>query len=1153
MPLDEGSRRWERIERPDGDDPLQALRAAIAAVRAAPRDLEARRRLRAFAAEHGMWDELALLLADEARAADRGELAAAFYEELADVHENLDQSLETIAAMEQVVRLEPDDVSHHDRLAWLYRRAGAWAKAAAEFERVGDLSHDERGRAALRAAGKLFRDHGKLDRAATVYRTIVTRRPTDDDAWRALDEILAQLGQWREVAEVRAERAFRAKTSLDKAALLRSRARALEQAGDVPAAAGAVAEASTHAPDDISGLVDYADVLARSGQGREAASILATRVADAIERGAAADDIAALRLRLANILDEACADRAAATAVLDELLAAAPGYLPALERITAIAAQDANPSAHAEALLRYAAALPQPDVGVLVAAARRFREAGDHRSATRVFADAAALVPEDAALRQELDESRATVMVQTAADEVAAGETANAESLLRSILAAQPHHRGAHLALVELLVKTERLEAASEHLHDTLAAAPSSTPPAQLAALVHKLATVRSALGDADESHQLLHEAHRLDRGDLTIRLALGESCFARRLWREAARHLGALATHPDAAAHAPVVAAALVKAAQAETRALRPANATAHYEAAVKLDPRSAPAWHALAEIAMERGDLARAADCLEQEASATTDPRDRLRLYDALGDMAEDVLGDPERAERCWSEVADAGYAPVLEKLLVVQRKRGATVERAETCEWLAELREDPRAKQELAIEAAQAFAEAGELGRAREHADRMMAKHAPDIEAVVCATAISALLGDAMRTATWLRRVLAVWDGTDEATEPAVAAGDPRHAELWRRLGDAERTLGNGDAALQAYRRAIAIAPDSDGAHAARRGVVELASVLEPSTSDAALESSLFALVEADHEPADAIAWARQLARGGRFLDSLAAYELARALGAPLSDDDVQFISDHPQRLLAADEPYGAPLDEQDRRDLIEDPDDAPLGPVLDLLGEAAALVCPPAAAALSASALPAQRLAPTNGALAAALYPQIAKAFGAPPALLHTIADGPDVTLLLAAPPVVVLGPGLLATTGPDIELRYWLGRAVELVRPRRLFAIGQSPEAFARLVASLRAVASGEPDELRGKLSVSLRKRIADAIAAAGDAAFDPDRYRAACERAADRTGLLACGDIATAIRLAGGAAAAPHLVALATKPSYLAARRKLRSFAAATS
>jgi hypothetical protein len=67
---DEGTRRWQRLDWPAHDaDPIHALRSAIAKVRSAPRDQEARRRLRALAAEQGSWEALAVLLADEARAA----------------------------------------------------------------------------------------------------------------------------------------------------------------------------------------------------------------------------------------------------------------------------------------------------------------------------------------------------------------------------------------------------------------------------------------------------------------------------------------------------------------------------------------------------------------------------------------------------------------------------------------------------------------------------------------------------------------------------------------------------------------------------------------------------------------------------------------------------------------------------------------------------------------------------------------------------------------------------------------------------------------------------------------------------------------------------------------------------------------------------
>src|SRR5690606_17106443 len=106
------------------------------------------------------------------------------------------------------------------------RRAGATVKAAEAFEQVARLAKDDRARAALRAAGKLYREAGRIEQAIAAYRAIVERRPSDLEAWRALDELLSELGRWREVAEVRGELAERA-TGVDKAVLLRAQARAL--------------------------------------------------------------------------------------------------------------------------------------------------------------------------------------------------------------------------------------------------------------------------------------------------------------------------------------------------------------------------------------------------------------------------------------------------------------------------------------------------------------------------------------------------------------------------------------------------------------------------------------------------------------------------------------------------------------------------------------------------------------------------------------------------------------------------------------------------------------------------------------------------------------------------------------------------------------
>ena len=1157
MAEDERTRRWQRISSPAlAVEPLQALRAAIEDVKIASRDQEIRRRLRAVAADLGMWEQLALLLEDEARGAVRQpDLAAAFYEELADVHENLDQPLEAIAAMENVVDLQPNDVEHRDRLAWLYRRAGASVKAAEAFERVAEIAVDDRARAALRAAGRLYRDAGKKDEAIRVYRAIVKRRPHDVEAWRALDELLTDLQRWSEVAAVRGVLAEHA-AGIDKAVALRAQARALEQAGDAAGAAHAVSAAAAYAPDDISGMVDSATVLAREGRAKEAADVLAERIQESLEDGAPPGHVAALRLRLVD-LKEAAGDHLGAATTLDKLLQSAPEYVPALERLVQQAAKG-DPREHAAVLLRLAAAMGEsPDAaGVIVEAARRFREAGDTRAAARAFERAAELRPDDAELREELETIRTALVVEVAAAETMAGDTAGAERRLRTILAQRPLHVDANVALVELLVKTDRAQAAADHLRETLADAPEGTPPELLAKLVYRYALATQALGDPDGAHQLLHEAHHLSRRDLLTTLALGESCFARKLWREAAIHLGSLADHPEAYRHPIAVAAGLVKAGQAEVRALKPANAQKHYEVAARLDPKCAPAWHHLAEIATQHGDGLAMAECLEREAEATLEPEARTRLFDRLGDIALEVLDDPARAERCWTQIATIGHEPSLRKLLTLQRKRGATLARGETCERLAALSDKVAAKA-LTEEAAEAFGAGGDHARARAVVDYLVSQYSLDADTITVATSIAA--NDADAVAGWLRRALGAWDAAGDRAE-----GDPRRAELWRRLGDAEKARRNERAALDAYQRAVVTAPESDGALAARRGLIDLAA-----SFGRAANTSRMALVEAEQNPEDIIASARELARAGEVDDARAMYELARALNIETLGEDEAFLDANPARVMASDEAYAAVLDPEERAALIDDPHDGVIGELLAMLGEAAQVLCPDAKTALDREALTdAKRITATSDAAAAAIYPQIAKALGGPATLLYANPqrEAPDLRLLLASPPVLVLGPRLADARARsrsdgeldlDAELRFQLGRVVELARPHRLFAAGDRPN-FPRLVHALVDAFAPVPnptpaaEQLRGALPVALRKRLADKLASLGEplatatdllAGIDPDEYLAACDRAADRAGLIACGNATVAVRVSGGAR---HVVELAASQRYLAVRKKLR-------
>src|SRR5439155_1589378 len=137
----------------------------------------------------------------------------------------------------------------------------------------------------------------------------------------------------------------------------------------------------------------------------------------------------------------------------------------------------------------------------------------------------------------------------------------------------------------------------------------------------------------------------------------------------------------------------------------------------------------------------------------------------------------------------------------LLAVQRKRGAASPRGETAERLAALDHDDANKKAFDEEAIEAFAAGGELVRARDLASELIARHPFDVDAVSCASRVALAAGDHENAVRWLRRALTTWEPT---------ANDARRADLWRRLGDAERERRNEAAALGAYQRERAAQP-------------------------------------------------------------------------------------------------------------------------------------------------------------------------------------------------------------------------------------------------------------------------------------------------------------------------------------------------------
>ena len=235
----------------------------------------------------------------------------------------------------------------------------------------------------------------------------------------------------------------------------------------------------------------------------------------------------------------------------------------------------------------------------------------------------------------------------------------------------------------------------------------------------------------------------------------------------------------------------------------------------------------------------------------------------------------------------------------------------------------------------------------------------------------------------------------------------------------------------------------------------------------------------------------------------------------------------------------------------------------------LAEATALLWPdPEEALIRAGATGARRLTATSGVIAAVAYPRIASALGAGPVLLYgrDDASAPDVQLVCAGTPIVVLGPRVTTIAGSiDGAARFALGRVAELSRPERVVVAGLAEaeirSVFAALVRSFGPPAShgavrglfGDPDvqrardeSVRGALSVKLRMRFEQLFATIAPAELDLARYAAASRRIADRAGLLVSGDPAAALASsnATGAGIEP-IVAAVTSPAYPSLRALL--------
>ncbi|MBI4512440.1 MAG: tetratricopeptide repeat protein [Deltaproteobacteria bacterium] len=1119
--------------------------------------------------------------------------------------DKLGKPYDAITALERLIHLCPEDLSALEQLASLYSRIGRFGQAAHVLTRVADLADGSpRGREARRRLAEIYeKDLERPDRAIEAYQALLVSQPEDKTASDALEALLNQSGRWKDLSELLRKRAHATQDPAARAQVLKKRAEVLEFKLSRPdEALGCLRSASGLLPGDPGITSALIDALVKVGRLRDAATLLEGQLQDLAAHGRLPDESIPLWLRLAEIMAGGLSDRDGARRTVGKVLALAPEHPGALAILSRLARDADDPRAYADARLREAEAATDDAVraAALLEAARTLSDrVGEpamaaealekllaidpcHAEATWSLASILADNGEKLAASRLLErrlladmplEERVRVLTRLA--ELQRGDAASL-ARLDEALTAKPDHVPAVLAKADHLREAGRYEDLEAFLGEAIPRLEEERAEVR-AELNLRLAQAYEALAQDEEAHARLMHADKLVRNDFRTKLALGLNRFRAQKWREAALHLSVLAEHPEAPAHASETAEASCLAAAAEIRALRPERAPALYEVALRLAPSQPVALQKLAEIEMERGHVRRAAELTERHAATIEEPAARMRAFENLGDLVSSALKDEQWARECYRAAAGVGlvfdgkHSQFLEKLLAHEQAAFDHDRAACWAEKLATIAENARARASWLLVAAAEYQKAEDLVRARAMAEDVLEISPASEDAVWIASEVALAQGDHEAAASLLGRALAAWDLRDKEEH-----GSERRAELWRRLGVARRGRGDQRGAIMALERAVAMAPECPCGVYARRDLVALLAQ-RPDQADA-LRLHLRLLVDAEQRPDEVLALGRALATetaagpvdedGGR-----ATLELAAALGETLSDSDRAYLARHPARILAADEAYSGALEESDRAALIAEEHDSPLAGILEALWEAAPLLWPDPGRALAALGMSsAERVSPVDAGAATAIYPQVVKALDAAATVLYQNRTpmAPDIALACAQPPVVVLGPRLLVTAAAsgarvdlasDAEFRFLLGRAAELARPERIPAVGLPLRALSRLCAGLALAfggtkelcvddvdpedAAAEAERLRQVLPLMVRKRLESLLDGIPQGGIDPARYHAACMRAADRAGLLACGDVVVAMGLVGGPEKGKHLVRLAVKERYLAVRARL--------
>jgi tetratricopeptide (TPR) repeat protein len=1108
--------------------------------------------------------------------------------ELADVYERLGNHYEAIDAWSNVAREFPDHAPAFANLARLYERVGQWSKVIESLTRELDIHDvtDEAGAARARdirkRIGEIFERELELpERAIEAYEAVLDGDPRDQTATEALERLYEKLGRHRQLEELLRQKSDRLSASDkgERPALLRRRAQLLaERLGDHTAAAAVLRQLLMLAPDDDQVAAELGRALGKNGEFAEAAELLRTRLHAQERKRAPAERLARLHVELGT-LEAQLGDAAAAAKSLERALQLKPDAPEALAELARLRHGGADWDGYAKARERAAelATTPAEAVAALVDAARvHIEERKDDAAAERLLDRALERDPDavvaialrgslarrqgDDATADQLAERelamtgerapapsrRAELYVGLGGAALRRADPESATRLFRDAIGAQPGYPSAIQGLADLAAQAGDWDEVDALLRD--AASREGVPVTVAAQLYRRLAEANTAQGRLDDAYTALLEADKLAPGDLQTRLSLGENRYRSNRYREAAQQLSAIADHPEASRLPEEVGEAVYHGALAEMKLRRPDRAQALLEAAVRIHPGHEAALGLLAERALESGDAQKGLQLLEQQALATRDPAERALRLERVADALVADLGQAERAvllyDQAIAAAGDGASTALLDKALELSRSSGQLQAAAAIAARLLERASKPNERAKRLRETAALDAALGLTEQARHRLQAALELDPLSHETLAGLSAMLVQEGRDDDAAQLLTRALPMLPPPDESLRAPRAA-------LWTRLAETRERLRDHKGALTALERALEADPSQQPL---RQMVLERYGDDPAYDQTARTQHRLLLTAEPLHVPS-LRALGRIEARADAFDRGRRYLELLAVTGA-ISDEERQRLAS----ITPADQtdPQGT-LDENDHV-LLAHPDARALAEVFAALWEGTAQERAPGLDSLGVR--PEDRVSPVAQGLLPQAYSLVSRMLGNRKTGLYLKPDPrfAHVALVAQPPTAVVVGPPVAEGRSPA-EVRFLLGRALEIARPEYVLAAALPSPEFTRLFAAIlrafhprqqrRRPNQGELDEAamwKRALPYKVAKRLAELFRELADTEFSSVRWRRGVEKTGNRAGLLAAGEITAAARVLaaeGDSEGLEDLARFAASDDYPALRRKL--------